>query len=397
MSNASQSARIPSLPLLAFSWMLAWAGMKLSLPALPELEGIFNTSGTALRTTVMVFFICFAFGQLAWGIISDRIGRRQPLLIGLFVAAVGSGIVLLSDSVVIFGIGRSLEGLGLSAISPVGRAILFETRTHDRAKHELGRVSMCTAAIPMVAQVIGGYLVAYASWRWIFAGFLMMTVLTLLAVWRQLPETHPRGMKKQRPPTVAALRDILRSRAYWSSASCYNACSGTLLGYYAAMPFWYSKHLSIPVQVYPWLAGFTVGVYIVALSLSRRLAARSSIRGVFWLGMFIALLPGLGLMALWSVELSVRTTVIVLVGASMLLALGAGLVFPEANAGAVKPFPENRGLASAVTVTGVFLMAGIMAFLEGQLHPPFLGLIGLTLAAPFLLTIPIVALLNAKR
>ena len=70
MSNASQSARIPSLPLLAFSWMLAWAGMKLSLPALPELEGIFNTSGTALRTTVMVFFICFAFGQLAWGIIS---------------------------------------------------------------------------------------------------------------------------------------------------------------------------------------------------------------------------------------------------------------------------------------------------------------------------------------
>ena len=113
--------------------------------------------------------------------------------------------------------------------------------------------------------------------------------------------------------------------------------------------------------------------------------------------MFLALIPGLGLMALWSVELSLFATIVVLVGASMVLALAAGLIFPEANAGAVKPFPENRGLASAVTVTCVFLMAGLMAFLEGQLHPPDLGLIGLTLAAPFLLAIPIVVLLNRRH
>ena len=72
-------------------------------------------------------------------------------------------------------------------------------------------------------------------------------------------------------------------------------------------------------------------------------------------------------MALWSVELSTTMTVIVLVGASMLLALGAGLVFPGANAGAITPFPESPGLVSAATVTGVFLMAGVMAYLEG--HP----------------------------
>ena len=377
--------------------MLAWAGMKLSLPALPELERVFSTSGAALRTTVMIFFTFFALGQLGWGMLSDRIGRRKPLLIGLAMSAVGATIVLTSESVLVFGIGRSLEGLGLSAISPVGRAILFETRSHERAKHELARVSMCTAAIPMLGQVVGGYLVAYASWRWIFAGFLALTLATLMAIWKRLPETHTSIAREQPRATAAALRHILMSREYWASATCYIACSGTLLGYYAAMPFWYSKHLGIPVQLYPWLAGFTVGTYILAVALSKRIVARKSTVSVFWIGMFLALIPGLGLMALWSVELSLFATVVVLVGASMVLALAAGLIFPEANAGAVKPFPENRGLASAVTVTCVFLMAGLMAFLEGQLHPPDLGFIGLTLAAPFLLAIPIVVLLNRRH
>lgn len=375
--------------------MLAWGGMKLSLPALPDLEQVFNVPGDALRATVTGFFICYALGQLGWGMVSDRVGRRAPLLIGLSLAAAGSAVVLCSETVVVFGIGRCLEGLGLSAISPVGRAILFESRTHERARKELTYISMCTAAIPMIGQVIGGYLVAYASWRWIFAGFLVATSLILLATWRSLPETHPRTAK-DRPRTFATLLSILGNRVFWANALCYIACSGTLLGYYAAMPFWYSKHLGIPVQVYPWLAGFTVGIYIIGLVTARKLMARTNSRNLLWAGMFIALVPGLGLMAMWTIELSTTMTVIVLVGASMLLAFGSGLVFPGANAGAIKPFPESRGLASAVIITGVFLVAGIMAFAEGQLHPPFLGPIGLTLAIPFLVAIPLVAMLAWK-
>jgi hypothetical protein len=80
----------------------------------------------------------------------------------------------------------------------------------------------------------------------------------------------------------------------------------------------------------------------------------------------------------------------------MLLALGAGMVFPGANAGAIAPFPESPGLASAATVTGVFLTAGAMAYLEGHLHASFLGPIGLTLTMPFLLVIPVVAILAKK-
>lgn len=379
--------------LLAASWMLAWAGMKLSLPALPDLERVFNVSGDAMRATVTAFFICFALGQLAWGLISDCIGRRTPLLIGLSLAAVGSTVVLCSESIVVFGIGRCLEGLGLSAISPVGRAILFESRTHERARHELANISMCTASIPMIGQIIGGYLVAYASWRWIFAGFLVITCMILLATWRSLPETHPTS-STGRTRSLPMLRAILRSRVFWANATCYIACSGTLLGYYAAMPFWYSKDLGLPVQAYPWLAGCTVGAYVMSLITARRVMTRISGNILIWVGMLIALLPGLGLMAMWSIECSTTVTVVVLVGASMLLAVGAGLIFPVANAGAVKPFPESRGLASAVIITGVFLVAGIMAYAEGQQHPAQLGPIGLVLAAPFLIAAPLVAFIS---
>jgi len=391
-----KSTASPSIILIAASMMLAWGGMKLSLPALPELERVFDVPGDAMRATIAAFFVCFALGQLAWGMISDRIGRRGPLLAGLALAAVGSVVVLVSESVIVFGIGRCLEGIGLSAMSPIGRGILFESRPPRQAKHSLGFVSMCTASIPMFGQVIGGYLVAYASWRWIFAAFLAMTLVTMLVVWRTLPETHPRSSKYARPASGRALVGILRNRTFWANALCYITCSGTLLGYYAAMPFWYCEDLSIPVQVYPWLAGFTVGAYILGLVVARRLAARTGGRSLLWAGMFIALLPGLCLMSLWTVEFSTTTTAILLVGASMLLALGAGMVFPGANAGAIGLFPESPGLASAATVTGVFLMAGIMSYLEGHLQAPLLGPIGLTLTIPFVLVIPVVVIL-ARR
>jgi DHA1 family bicyclomycin/chloramphenicol resistance-like MFS transporter len=71
--------------------ILAWGGMKLSLPALPELERVFEVPGDAMRATIADIFICFALGQLAWGMISDRMGRRGPLLAGLALASVRLG------------------------------------------------------------------------------------------------------------------------------------------------------------------------------------------------------------------------------------------------------------------------------------------------------------------
>ena len=101
LQELDKSTGTPSVILLAAGMMLAWGGMKLSLPALPVLEQVFEVSGDAMRATITAFFICFALGQLAWGMISDRFGRRGPLLVGLALAAVGSAVVLVSESVVV--------------------------------------------------------------------------------------------------------------------------------------------------------------------------------------------------------------------------------------------------------------------------------------------------------
>jgi DHA1 family bicyclomycin/chloramphenicol resistance-like MFS transporter len=382
--------------------MLAWAGMKLSLPALPSLKEVFHVSGNAIRTrtrtristrisiSITSFFFCFGVGQFFWGILSDRFGRRWPLMAGLVLTAIGSVVALVSESLLVYALGRCLEGLGLSAISPIARAVLFETQSHDNARTILGRISMCTAAIPLIAQLAGGYLVVYAEWRWIFALFLVATLVIPGCVFFSFPETHLRSERNNVRSTVwNTVGDIIRNGRFWANASCYMACSGSLLGYYAAMPFWYTKDLQVPTQVYPWLAIFAVASYILGLTLSKRFGPRIGSIRMIWIGIAIGASPGVILMGLWPVEFTDTQTMIVLVAASMAIALGAGLVFPGANAGTIALFPHNRAIVSSITLTGVFISAGIMASVEGQLHATDIGLLGVVIVVPPLLAISI--------
>ena len=370
------------LPLLICTWMLAWGGMKLSLPALPELEHVFNVPGHDLRVTVTIFFVCFALGQLAWGIISDHFGRRWPLIIGLMIGAIGSTVVLFSGDVIFFGIGRCLEGLGLSAVSPIGRAIVFQTRGATEGSHALARVGSCTALVPLLGQVLGGYIVAYASWRWIFGGFLIANVLVIVAIWWRLAEPPPLQSTEPEIGLGRRLIRILRHPAFWSNTIMYMTCSGTLLGYYAAMPFWYADHLDVPIQMYPWLAAFTVGTYMLGLLCSRFLAKRMNAQRLMWIGMLLAMIPGILFLTMtWKLS-SNTENITLLVGASMILAAGASLVFPGANAGAIKSFPQWSGLVSAAILTCVFVAAGVTAYTLGSANPTNLHEVGWNLLAP---------------
>lgn len=370
------------LPLLICTWMLSWGSMKLSLPALPELRSVFDVPGEELRITITVFFVCFALGQLAWGMISDQIGRRTPLIAGLVIGAVGTIIVLFSEGILMFGIGRGLEGLGLSAVSPICRAIVFQTRGTDEGRHALARVASFTAMVPLLGQVIGGYIVACTSWRWIFGGFLAANLVMIASLWWRLAEPPAPGQVTDDTRLLTRLLTIARHPEFWSNTIIYMTCSGTLLGYYAAMPFWYTDHLDVPVQVYPWLAAFTVGIYMLGLLSSRWLAGHFNQRILMWTGLLIAILPGLLLLLTPWGSLSRNANIAVLVAASMVLASGASLVFPGANAGAVRCFPQWSGLVSAGVVTCVFMTAGITAYTLGSADPTNLPGVGLNLLIP---------------
>ena len=360
--------------------MLTLVGLKISLPALPYLEHAFNVSEVAIRGSVAAFFFAFGSGQIVWGAVSDAIGRKKPLLIGLCISCGGTIIVLCSHSIEIYVLGRCLEGFGLASISPIARAMMFESRPLDTATKQLGTISMICALIPAIAQITGGYLMAFAGWRWIFATFLMLVAIAVVWVFARLDETL--DVSQEKPEHVLkALRKILPSKTFWKWGIAYMACTGTLFGYYAAMPYWYIIDLGYKPYVYPYLACFNVTAFIIGVVASQKLSRTRPIESLVPIGLVIAAIPGLIVLVADFFTMTPLSTVIVIVSSTCVLAFTAGLVFSGSNKIACEPFPKSRAVASAVMVLCLFVISGVMAFVAGGVDVTHFQIVGLVLLA----------------
>ncbi len=360
--------------------MLTLVGLKISLPALPFLEHAFNVSEVAIRGSVAAFFFAFGSGQIVWGAISDAVGRKKPLLIGLCISCVGTVVVIMSHSIEVYVLGRCLEGFGLASISPIARAMMFESRPLDTAAKQLGTISMICAIVPAVAQITGGYLMAFAGWRWIFATFLMLVACAAVWVFVRLDETL--DVSKEKPEHVfKALRKILPSKTFWKWGISYMACTGTLFGYYAAMPYWYIIDLGYKPYVYPYLACFNVMAFIVGVVTTNKLSRTRPIESLVPVGLVIAAIPGLIVLLADFFTLTPLSIVVVIVSSTCVLAFAAGLVFSGSNKIACEPFPNSRAVASAVMVLCLFLISGVMAFVAGGVDVKHFQIVGLVLLA----------------
>ena len=105
-------------------FFLSWFIMKVSLPALPYLVRVFQTTESTLKLSISVFFVSLALSQLAWGAISEKTGRKKAVFLGILLCVIGTLVVITASNVTQYIIGRGLEGCGVGAISPCGRAIL---------------------------------------------------------------------------------------------------------------------------------------------------------------------------------------------------------------------------------------------------------------------------------
>lgn len=160
-------------------------------PAFPQITSDLATSATAVGLTLTAFFIGFGAGQIGGGAISDQRGRRVPIIAGGILAVLGSIVCAFSPSILVLFAGRVLQGLGGGAAAAVARAILVDV-AHG---HVLARAMSLLQAIgglaPMVAPVVGGLIVTYMPWRWIFWFLTAFTLLMTLAAWAWAPESLP--------------------------------------------------------------------------------------------------------------------------------------------------------------------------------------------------------------
>lgn len=337
-------ARAPFLLLVAMT-ACGTLGMHIIIPALPATAKALGMSIGTSQLTITLYLIGLSIGQLLYGPVSDRFGRRPVLLAGLSLFTAASIVTALAPTAEILIGARILQSLGGCSGLVLGRAAVRDGATADKAAGQLALLTLVMAMVPAIAPAIGGYLTAYIHWR---ASYVLLAVFggaTLVACLLLMPETlTSSGGSSGRSMVLAYIR-LLRSPRFLGYA-IGGACSTTAFyAFMSASPFIFEFILHQPTQ--------RVGLYYLVLMLgvavgslgANRLAGRLAVRKALRIANGLGIL-GAALFALADAAnvLSVATVVLPV----SLFMVGAGMASPFALAGSVSVNPQAIGAASGM-------------------------------------------------
>jgi len=335
------------------------------LPSLPDIVRVMATDVAGAQATLSAFLFGFAGGQILWGPLSDRLGRRPVLLTGLALFMLATLACALAPSIEALTVARAVQALGASGPIVLGRAMVRDLYEGPRAGRELARMGMIMGLVPAVAPVLGGVLQQAFGWRSTFVASLAFAAVLAIVVGLLLPETL-KARSREPLSLLAIIRGfgtLLQNRAYRVYVALTALAYGGLFAFISGSSFvLIGIHGLTPAQ-YGLSFGFGVLGFILGTILAQRLVGRRGMDGVIALG--VACLAGGGLTMLLCVLTGFAGPFGVIVPMA-LYACGVGLTMPQAQASAMMPFPDRAGAASSFTGLCQMLFSACVGLLVGH-------------------------------
>lgn len=350
------------------------------LPSMPALAAVMKVEPGTIGLTVSIFILSFAFGQLIYGPLSDRFGRRRPLLAGLVLYFVANLICAFADSIDVLLFGRFLQGLGACAGSVIAQAVVRDVARGSEGTKVLASVASATALAPIIAPMIGGLLETYFSWRASFGFLALFGGGLMLLLFRALPETAPlaedradKSAGKGRVRDIAAvLRGYLtvsRSPTFAFFTVLGSLASAGLFSFISTSSSLMVGRMGFSPDVYGVLFGTNAATYMIGSIIAKKLAGRLDNRALALVGVAAMALGG-SLMAISGVVFGDHVVGLLLPMA--VVTMGTAMVSPAGVAGSMEPFGDQAGTASA--------LHGFFRFSAAALMSAVLGLVTVTVA-----------------
>jgi len=332
--------------------------MDMYLPALPTLQAEFSASAARVQQTVSAYLFGMALGQLVFGPLTDRFGRKPPLLAGLGVFTVASVGCALATGLESFTALRFAQALGGSAGMVVIRAVIRDRFDALQSARVLSLMMLVMGAAPILAPIVGGWLVTSASWHWVFwllAGYAVFCIGVVLLF---LEESHPvHARTPSLPRALFGALPLLADRRFLGPALVFMSGFGAFFAYLAAGPFVFIQHFRIPAERFGWYFGANALGFVVMAQLNRRLVTGRGPRRV--LGWGAGLLAGAA--ALLLVAALTGLGGFAAVFALLFCAVASlGLIAANASAVAMAPFGERAGGAASL-LGGSQALFGVLA------------------------------------
>jgi MFS transporter, DHA1 family, multidrug resistance protein len=330
------------LALFAFSGTL---GMHIFVPALPSAALDLGAGTAAMQMTVSLYIFGLALGQLVYGPLSDRFGRRPILLAGLALyTAAGLAAALAPSANVLIG-ARLVQAFGGCAGLVLARAIVRDTAVTREAARRLALMNLMVTVGPGLAPLIGGALAAATGWRSILYLLTALGVANMLFAWRLLPETGPSGASVKLSRLTRDYWGLLRSPAFLGYAIGGGCATTSLYAFIAAAPFIFVGQLHRPPgEVGLYLAVLVSGVWLGSILTSRLIVSMP-------LGRLLIGANALGILAAFVLlggVLSGHLSVALAVGSMFVFTVGVGVASPAALTQAISVNARVIGSASGL-------------------------------------------------
>ena len=356
--------------LLAMLTAVAPLAIDMYLPAMQAMAQSLATDIHKVELSISTFLLGYAAGQLIGGLMSDRLGRRPVIFIGLGLFAITSLVlsqVTTIDSLLAM---RFIQAIGGGMAIVNSSAMIRDLFEGDEVARVMSMVAMVMMSAPLFAPLLGAQVVEFFNWQSIFLFLALYTFLVVILVARGLPETKQvSASKSSHTSLIGDYLRVLRHRQAMGYVLAITFGFSGMFAFITASAFVYLELFGASVQEFPLLFGANIVVMMLMNRFNMWALNHYKASNILQLGLLLQLLAGLGLIMASYADWGLAPVVAL----NMLFVGSLGLIAANATSSALNYFPDISGTATAIIGVSEFTMGALVGWLWASLHDGTLG------------------------
>lgn len=334
------------------------------LPAFESIAQDFSISKSDVGFSLTSYFIGIALGQLLYGPIMDKFGRKTPLLVGIVLYIIASIACFYSPNLWWLVAARFFQAIGASAGMVASKAVVRDVFPPEEVSRALSFLMLIMGGAPIIAPTVGSFLVTYYSWQVIFISLAGLATLMFISVINFLPESiiPDKSVNLRTPKVIKNYVGILKNKIFLFFSFAGSLTVGAMFGYISSAPIIFMDIYDLSETEFGWLFGMNAAGLIFGSQLNRFVLKRySTFRTTYSIAYILVGLAILFLLnSLWSGNFYI--TIILLFGMLFLL----GFQNPNTTALSLYPFTRRAGRASALIGSMKMLFGAITSYLISE-------------------------------
>ncbi|MEP6844950.1 MAG: multidrug effflux MFS transporter [Panacibacter sp.] len=356
------------------------------LPGFPDIAVDLNTTVAKISLSLSSFFIGISVGQLIYGPLLDKFGRKRPLYVGLslyVITSAGCALAATADQLIIL---RFLQALGSCAGMVASRAMVRDLFPASETAKVFSKLMLVIGVSPIIAPTTGGYLTAAFGWHSVFVVLTIMVALILVAVHFYLPESKlpDKNMSLKPAPIIKNFASVIKESQFLTYAFTGALASAGLYAYISGSPYVFMQMFHATEKLYGWIFAIIAGGLILCSQINSLLLRKKKSEQIIKVALLCQSITGIILFIAFIFGWLNMVGTIALI---FVFLCCQGFIFPNSSALSLAPFSKNAGSASAVLGTiqmsiGAFSSA-MVSVLSNNSALPMSGIMALCSVSGF--------------